>query len=301
MSCCTCSRLLAWISDLFTSVLKLHGDILFVLNCSHEIDKVSYCLHQLYGALVRVLKDHLCSGLVPVVLVFFWFSSVVEPVSILVIFIPVLESIISLVVPCILLVTSVSIVIPIVVLTILVVLIIARVSAIGSEIWSRIVWWIVWTALLEDLSKDLLNDPSADLFIDLVLKAFMLQSWKESSSSLICVSIFMVFWSLYFPAAASTKEDSLLISVACLNALPRVLIYEFFFAIYLSSFSLVFCGSFLAYSTIAVLSFCSQGDKPNATRQIASYLELNETSSSFSGICMLCSLAAASAVLGMSE
>ena len=40
----------------------------------------------------------------------------------------------------------------------------------------------------------------------------------------------------------------------------------------------MFCRSFLAYSTMAVLLYCSFGDSPNATRWIASYLELNETS-----------------------
>ena len=63
----------------------------------------------------------------------------------------------------------------------------------------------------------------------------------------------------------------------------------------------MFCGSFLVYSTMAVLLYCSLGDSPKATRWIASYQELNETSGSFGGICMFCSLAAASAVLGMSE
>ena len=71
--------------------------------------------------------------------------------------------------------------------------------------------------------------------------------------------------------------------------------------IFLSSFSLVFCGSFLAYSTSAVLLYSSFGDNLNATQWTASYLELNETNGSFGSICMFCHFAAASAVLGMSE
>ena len=63
----------------------------------------------------------------------------------------------------------------------------------------------------------------------------------------------------------------------------------------------MFCGSFFAYSTRAVLLYCLFGDSPNATWWIASYLELSETSGSLGGICMFCSFAAASAVLGMSE
>ena len=71
--------------------------------------------------------------------------------------------------------------------------------------------------------------------------------------------------------------------------------------IFLSSLSLVFCGGFLTYSTMTVLLYFSLGDKLNATLWIALYLELNETSGSVDDICMLCSLAAASVVLGMSE
>ena len=72
--------------------------------------------------------------------------------------------------------------------------------------------------LLEDLLKDPLKKPSAALLVDLVLIVLMSQSWNESSSSLIFVSIFVASCSLYLSDAASTKEDSLLISIACLKA-----------------------------------------------------------------------------------
>ena len=77
--------------------------------------------------------------------------------------------------------------------------------------------------------------------------------------------------------------------------------YEFFFAIFLNSLSLVFCGNFFAYSTKMVLLYCSFGDKINATLWMASYLWLNVTRGSVGDVCMLCSLVAASVVLGMSE
>ena len=101
--------------------------------------------------------------------------------------------------------------------------------------------------------------------------------------------------------AASTKEVSLLMSIACLNASSNVLMYEFFFAIFLSNLSLVFAGSFLAYSIITVLLSCCLVDMPNATLWIASYLWLNVTKGLFADIWMFCSLVAASVVLGMSE
>ena len=63
----------------------------------------------------------------------------------------------------------------------------------------------------------------------------------------------------------------------------------------------MFCGSFFAYFTRAVLLYCLFGDRLNATGWIALYLELNETSSSFGHISMLCSFAAAFTVFGMSE
>ena len=100
---------------------------------------------------------------------------------------------------------------------------------------------------------------------------------------------------LYLPQAASTTEVSLLISIACLNVSCNVLMYEFFFALFLSNLSLVFCGSFLAYSTMMVLLCCLLGDSPNGT------LWLNVTRGSVGDICMFCSLIAASVVLGMSE
>ena len=74
--------------------------------------------------------------------------------------------------------------------------------------------------------------------------------------------------------AASTKEVSLLISNACLNASLSVLMYEFFFAIFLSNLSLVFAGSFFAYSTITVLLSCCLDDSPQATLWMASYIDL---------------------------
>ena len=110
----------------------------------------------------------------------------------------------------------------------------------------------------------------------------------------------MQFGSLYFPAAASTKEVSLLILIACLKASSSVLMYESLFAIFLSNLSLVFCRSFLAYSTMTVLLYCSLGDRLNGL-WIALYLELNVTKDSVGDICMPCSLAAASVVLGMSK
>ena len=146
-----------------------------------------------------------------------------------------------------------------------------------------------------------LKDLSDDLLVNLVLTALMSQSWKESSNSLICVSICVAVCSLYLSDAASTKEDSLSISLACLKASSSTLMYQFFFAIFLRSFSLVNCGNFLAYSMIAVLLNCSFGGSPNATWWIAWYLEFYVTSGSFSFICNPCSLAAASAVLGISE
>ena len=71
--------------------------------------------------------------------------------------------------------------------------------------------------------------------------------------------------------------------------------------IFLKSFSLVNCGSFFAYSIMAVLSYCLAGCNPNATWWIDWYLELYVMSGSFAFICRPCSFAAASAVLGMSE
>ena len=101
--------------------------------------------------------------------------------------------------------------------------------------------------------------------------------------------------------AASTKEVSLLISIACLNALSSVLMYEFFLAIFLSSLSLVFAGNFLAYSIITVLFSCCLVDMPNATLWIALYLWLNVTRGLLTDIWMFCSRVAASVVLGISE
>ena len=106
---------------------------------------------------------------------------------------------------------------------------------------------------------------------------------------------------MYRPEAASTKEVSLLISIACLNALSNDLMFEFFFAIFLSNLSLAFCGSFLAYSMMMVLLYRQLGNSLNATLWIASYLWLNVTKGSVGDICMLCSCVVASVVLGMSE
>ena len=77
--------------------------------------------------------------------------------------------------------------------------------------------------------------------------------------------------------------------------------YEFFFAIFLSNLSLVFCGSFLAYSTITILLYCWLGGSSYATLWIASYLWLNVTNGLVGDVCMFCSHVAASVVLGMSE
>ena len=62
--------------------------------------------------------------------------------------------------------------------------------------------------------------------------------------------------------------------------------YEFFFAIFLSNLSLVFCGSFLVYLTITVLFSCCLGGSLNATLWIASYLWLNVTKGSLAEIWM---------------
>ena len=111
----------------------------------------------------------------------------------------------------------------------------------------------------------------------------------------------MLLWSLYFPVVASTKEVSLLMSIACLNVSSSVLMYEFFFAIFLNNLSLVFAGNFLVYSTIMVLFSCCLGDILNATLWIASYLWLNVTSGSLAVNCMFCRHVAASVLLGISE
>ena len=77
--------------------------------------------------------------------------------------------------------------------------------------------------LCDGLSNELFQDLSPDLLLALVLIALMSKSWNESSSSLICVSILVLTWSLDQPVAASTKELSLLMSMACLNASSNVL------------------------------------------------------------------------------
>ena len=115
------------------------------------------------------------------------------------------------------------------------------------------------------------------------------------------MSIFVPLLSLYPPAVASTKEFSLLISMACRKASSKVLMYEFLFAIFVKSLSLVNCGSFLAYSMMTVLLSCSLGDRPNGTQWIDSHLELKVTNGSLALICKLCNLAEASVVLGMLE
>ena len=74
----------------------------------------------------------------------------------------------------------------------------------------------------------------------------------------------MLTWSLNRPVAASTKELSLLMSMACLNASSNVLMYEFFFANFLSNLSLVFVGNFFAYSISTVLFSCCLVDMLNA-------------------------------------
>ena len=84
--------------------------------------------------------------------------------------------------------------------------------------------------------------------------------------------------------AASTKELSLLMSMACLNASSNILMYEFFFASFLSNLSWVFTGNFFAYSINMVLFSCCLVDMPNATLCIASYLWLNVTRGSCADI-----------------
>ena len=67
----------------------------------------------------------------------------------------------------------------------------------------------------------------------------------------------MQFWSLYLPEAASTKEVSLFISIACLNASSNVLMYEFFFAIFLSNLSRVlweFLGIFYDDGSVVLVA-----------------------------------------------
>ena len=101
--------------------------------------------------------------------------------------------------------------------------------------------------------------------------------------------------------AASTKELSLLMSMACLNVSSNVLMYEFFFANFLSNLSLVFVGNFFVYSISMVLfSYCLV-NMPNATLCIALYLWLNVTRGLCADIWMFCNLVAASVVLRMSE
>ena len=99
---------------------------------------------------------------------------------------------------------------------------------------------------------------------------------------------------LYRPEAASTKEVSLLISIACLNASSSVFLCNF-------SYLLHSVEVFLAYSTMTVLLYCLLGGSPNATLWITSYLWLNVTRGSVGDVCMLCNLVVASIVLGMSE
>ena len=157
---------------------------------------------------------------VSVMLVFVWSSSVVIPVSVLVAVVPVLKAIISLIKPvlcwwplfpllsllkfCLL---WLSLKYPLLFLKF------------GLEMNDELYEMF----LLEDLSKDPLKDPSDDQLVYLVLTAFMSQSWNELSSSLICVSTFAVVCSLHLLDAASTKEDSLSISLACLKASSSVL------------------------------------------------------------------------------
>ena len=105
--------------------------------CFHECDETSYSLHQFHWALVCIFKDYLCLRLVFVMLIFVWSSPVIKPVSIQIIVIPVLERI-PQVRPVVLLVPSVSIVVSVEILSALAAFII-QVSAIASEIWSRIV------------------------------------------------------------------------------------------------------------------------------------------------------------------
>ena len=156
---------------------------------------------------------------------------------------------------------------------------------------------LIWS----DLSNDPFHNLSLDLFVNLVFIAFISHSWNELLSLFIWVSIFVPFWSLYLPVAASTKDVLWLMSNACLNASSSISMYKFFVAIFLNNLSLVFAGNFFAYSTITVLLSCSLGDILNATLWIASYLCLNVTNGLFMENCMFCSLVAASVLLGISE
>ena len=92
-------------------------------------------MHEFQWFLVCVLEYYLCSGLISVVLVFVWSSSLVKPISVLMVAVLVLKTIISLVKPVTLLITTVSTIFSAEVLSGLVV---TQVPIVFSEIWSRI-------------------------------------------------------------------------------------------------------------------------------------------------------------------
>ena len=189
--------------------------------------------------------------LIPMVLEFVWSSSVIKPVSVLVIVISILVVLVSLIVSRRLLVSFISSVVPVESLSILVVLAagVTVIPVIDLELCDELKELFLCDGLLNELFQDLFPD----LLLALVLIALMSKSWNESSSSLICVSILVLTWSLDWPVAASTKELSLLMSMACLNASSNVLMYEFFFANFLNNLPLVFVGNFFAYSISMVL------------------------------------------------
>ena len=108
-------------------------------------------------------------------LIFVWSSSVIKPISILVVVIPVLEPI-PLVVPCVLLVQS-SLLLSLLKLCLFWLFLLLPDYPLlflkfGLDLYDE----LYELFLLEDLSKDPLKDLSADLFVDLVLIAFMSQS-----------------------------------------------------------------------------------------------------------------------------
>ena len=101
-----------------------------------------------------------------------WSSSIVKPVPILIIVIPVLVAIISVVILCVLLVPFISVVVSVVTLFWLFSLL-PEYPLLFLKLGLELYHGLYELFLLKDLSKDLLKDPSVDLFVDLVLMAFM--------------------------------------------------------------------------------------------------------------------------------
>ena len=137
MSCCTCSRLLVCISDSFTLLLKLQGDILLVLNC-FLLDGFAFIkLMKFLTVCISSIAFWLVYSKITFVLGWFlWCCYLVGHLLLSNLFlssVPVLKPI-SLVVPCVLLVPSLSIVVPVEILSVLAIFIVARVSTVGPEI-----------------------------------------------------------------------------------------------------------------------------------------------------------------------